>query len=616
MMYKYAALFALAFFAQIAVMAPCPTACRCDSRRKIVFCNERNLNRVPFGIPSDTKTLFLQGNILTNDQTLEMVLRSLSQLERLDMHDNHLTSFPNNLPATLMYLSLRSNSIKYIGKNVLDNLTKLKKLYLDSNKITDLGVTTEVFNAASSLEELELSYNQLKKFPENLPKSLKSLRITHNNITVIKSVSLLLLRNLMVLDLSSNKIVDSTINFFPLQKLQTLNLNDNVLQNVPVYLPGNLTELRLDFNKIQFIFAKSGPRHGSFRGLTVLEKLDLSSNRLLSVENKAFDSLPPQASVELQDNPWRCDCNLLYLKKWLLVRGSILFSGKGEITCNTPDKFNKVTLEAIDVEVLTCPSDTIKVERAIPISPLSVEVDYDVVVDGEPPYVTYSLMYAEMLCDDCSLHGGISSSSHLVAHLWMKDYTIWPLETSSGTVAIGSLDPDTRYVVCVVASYQHPDQVGINQCLDVRTTAEATTSPIPVFTLKLSLPWIIVIVLASCIVIVSSAIVLFSCYNKGRRRNNRSYVPGRGLTSGMGLSLVDANREFDIKIGRPSNVSSRNERWQSDSREESVATTHTGTTNSRNSGREVGHFAEHLYETPIFHQGSPDNYDRIKLTDK
>ena len=250
--------------------------------------------------------------------------------------------------------------------------------------------------------------------------------------------------------------------FFPLQKLQALNLNDNILQNIPVYLPGNLTELRLDFNKIRFIFAKSGPRHGSFRGLTVLEKLYLSFNRLLSVEHKAFDSLPPQASVELQNNPWRCDCNLLYLKKWLLVQGSILFSGKGEITCNTPNKFNKVTLEAIDVEVLTCPSDTIKVECAIAISPLSVEVDYDVVVDGEPSYVTYSLMYAEILCHDCSLHGGISSSSHLVAHLWMKDYTIWPLETSSGTVAIGSLYPDTRYVVCVVASYQHPDQVGIN----------------------------------------------------------------------------------------------------------------------------------------------------------
>ena len=117
-----------------------------------------------------------------------MVLRSLTQLERLDMHDNHLT---------LMYLSLWLNSIKYIGKNVLDSLTKLKKLYLDSNKITNLGVTPEVFNAPSFLEELELSYNQLTKFPENLPKSLKSLWITYNNITVIKSSSLLLLKNLM-----------------------------------------------------------------------------------------------------------------------------------------------------------------------------------------------------------------------------------------------------------------------------------------------------------------------------------------------------------------------------------------------------------------------------------
>lgn len=607
-------LFALTLLGHMMLVTCCPTVCRCDPSRKIVYCNEKHLTRIPFEIPLDTHSLLLQGNELTNDQNLENVLSKLTKLERLDMHKNKLTSFPKNLPPSLVYLSLHSNSIRYIGKNVLNGLSNLTELHLDFNKLTDLGVAPGVFSAASSLKELELSYNQLAKFPEGLPESLKSVRVTNNNITIVKSSSLLLLRKLMVLDLSYNRIAGSTINFAYMRNLLTLNLNNNRLQNVPLYLPRNLTELSLASNRIQYVFTHSGVLYGSFQGLTTLKKLNLSSNRLLTVENKAFDKLPTQVSIELQHNPWECDCNLIYLKKWLLVRSPILSIGKGGVTCSTPVKFKSVKLDAIDVEDLTCNNDYIKPEHVSAVDPSSVKVNYDVDRDGEPPFVTYSLMYGVMLCKDCSLHGDSSSSSHLAAHLWMQDYTIVPLETSNKIIVVHSLDSNTRYIICLVASHQHPDEVKIDQCLDVRTPV-STTTPLPSTPLvKLSLPWILVIILGGFVLLIGSAILIFKCYNEQNNRNrqtsrpqNGSYRPGRP---------VNATEEFIIKVSNPGNTSRQIESWHSDSRDESYATSHTDTTNSRTSAYGAGPREGHVYETPFAHRGPPDNYNRISFSNQ
>jgi len=180
----------------------CPDECRCDERRKIVYCNERQLTRIPFGIPYDTKFLLLQGNLLTNSPTLESILGTLTQLEKLDLHDNRLLSFPNNLPPSLTYLSLRLNGIKFIGKSVLSRLTNLEKLYLDSNNLTNTGVASSAFSSATALKDLVLSNNQLTALPENLPPSLENLRIDFNSISIVTPTSLQNLNNLLIFDLS------------------------------------------------------------------------------------------------------------------------------------------------------------------------------------------------------------------------------------------------------------------------------------------------------------------------------------------------------------------------------------------------------------------------------
>ncbi|XP_002713136.2 platelet glycoprotein IX [Oryctolagus cuniculus] len=63
------------------------------------------------------------------------------------------------------------------------------------------------------------------------------------------------------------------------------------------------------------------------RGLTELPDLPahtrqllLTNNSLRSVPPGAFDHLPQLQTLEVEQNPWHCDCGLTYLRLWLQDR--------------------------------------------------------------------------------------------------------------------------------------------------------------------------------------------------------------------------------------------------------------------------------------------------------
>ncbi|KAK9522758.1 hypothetical protein VZT92_019204 [Zoarces viviparus] len=165
----------------------------------------------------------------------------------------------------------------------------------------------------SDLQELSLSHNLLARFPRGLPSSLESLLLQENRITYITSGALRQLGNLTRLDLEDNRIrAIQPGALLGLNKLQVLTLKGNRLTSLPLNLPPSLTHLDLSANCISVLDLPS------LSALVNLQVLKINSNCLRSVPESAFDSLPRLRSVDLANNRWVCECDILYLYRWLL----------------------------------------------------------------------------------------------------------------------------------------------------------------------------------------------------------------------------------------------------------------------------------------------------------
>lgn len=165
----------------------------------------------------------------------------------------------------------------------------------------------------SGLQELSLSHNLLPRFPRGLPPSLESLLLQENRITYITTGALRQLGNLTRLDLEDNRIRAIQPGALQgLNKLQVLTLKGNKLTSLPLNLPPSLTHLDLSANCISVLDLPS------LSALVNLQVLKINSNCLRSVPESAFDGLPRLRSVDLTNNLWVCECDILYLYRWLL----------------------------------------------------------------------------------------------------------------------------------------------------------------------------------------------------------------------------------------------------------------------------------------------------------
>ncbi|NXX80317.1 GPIX protein, partial [Urocolius indicus] len=63
------------------------------------------------------------------------------------------------------------------------------------------------------------------------------------------------------------------------------------------------------------------------------KRLYLHNNSLTSVPPGALDSLHSLEEVQMSDNPWNCDCHILYLKLWLEDISTVSLAN---VRCATP----------------------------------------------------------------------------------------------------------------------------------------------------------------------------------------------------------------------------------------------------------------------------------------
>ncbi|XP_004542313.1 leucine-rich repeat transmembrane protein FLRT2 [Maylandia zebra] len=218
-----------------------------------VYLYGNQLDEFPVNLPKNTKVLHLQEN---NIQTIsKAALAQLTKLEELHLDDNsistvgveegafreavslkllfltknHLSSVPIGLPEDLKELRLDENRIAVIAEEAFQNVTRLQRLLLDGNLLTDEGIAPGTFQDLATLRELALARNSLTFPPPLLPsQSLVKLSLQENQIDQIPVAAFAGLNRLERLDISSNQLQTLTQGVFDgLSSLRHLIVRNN-----------------------------------------------------------------------------------------------------------------------------------------------------------------------------------------------------------------------------------------------------------------------------------------------------------------------------------------------------------------------------------------------------
>ncbi|XP_035695510.1 leucine-rich repeat-containing protein 4B-like [Branchiostoma floridae] len=309
----------------------CPEMCVCNDQNK-VDCSNRGLDQIPQDMPYASTTLSLNDNQIKSIQEDQFV--NLKSLEVLHLYANKLTDIHSkafNGLTLLKRLILSQNQLKELPLGLFVGLENLVWLDISNNRLQTLPPM--IFKDLFYLEYLEIWGNQLNYLPEETFKGLENLSLLmmgQNNFTRVPSLAFRYLPSLSTLKMDG---------------LLLGRLDNEAFQYVTI-----LRELYLGGNQIASI------GNDTFRNLLKLESLDLSNNQLQTL-TLSESALPKLRIFDLHDNPWMCDCRLLWLPGWLKGRSL----ADTVVTCGQPKPLQGRRLNNVALEDLTCPPPVIRV---------------------------------------------------------------------------------------------------------------------------------------------------------------------------------------------------------------------------------------------------------------
>ncbi len=294
----------------------CPLRCVCQIKpwfspdsvyheAPTVDCNDLLLTKLPFPIPTNTHTLRLQSNLLSELDTA--VLHRLPNLTDLDLSQNRFSRVrtitqSSSLPS-LLSLHLEENHLSRLPDASFSSLPTLQELFLSHNNLH--SIAPGAFSGLDSLLRLHINNNRLTtvdpKWFRALPR-LEVLMLGGNPVEVLPEQGFLALKSLRSLVLGGmglRSLAEKALE--GLEGLESLSFYDNLLTKVPTQALGRVPGLKfLDLNKNHIKLIETG----DFRDMIHLKELGLNNmEELVSIERAALENLPELTKLEITNNP-------------------------------------------------------------------------------------------------------------------------------------------------------------------------------------------------------------------------------------------------------------------------------------------------------------------------
>lgn len=274
-------------------------------------------------------------------------LDHLSQLKQLTVAGVNIPYWPaqcfHGFEQTLKSLTIDSASLDAVPLGI-SMLTQLKELHLDHLNVPhpdgrpstfgdDSMISAPFHSLAMTLEVLSLNYDGLTTFPEGIKdlQKLRKISLDGNDLQFVSDEAIQLLNNANV---SSMSLKNCNLKRVPgaisdLTNLVELDLSENKIRSIESTDLQNLYSLqilRLNTNPLKYV------SDNSLCGLNKLKEFSLVNTSLTEI-SQSFKNLRQLARLDLRLSEIDCTCDMTWVSDWMKCQGESTVEIGGE--CET-----------------------------------------------------------------------------------------------------------------------------------------------------------------------------------------------------------------------------------------------------------------------------------------
>ncbi|KAI3358260.1 hypothetical protein L3Q82_003258 [Scortum barcoo] len=289
---------------------------------KIVVLDENNLRHIadlrPILQLPHIQSLNITSNLFSSFETKDLQLNVSSGLKMLDVSYNRFEKFSITTPVfphleEIHIENVQSSGIKWDipDKTLLRSITQL---YL-SNNVIHFKEPKKVLQSLDSLTHLGLRY---------MKNSINSDSDSDSTLFINKEFQFnTQLKSLSIIQIDLSDLGPELFELIP--NLQALNLSQTKLRSLDFLANANLSELR---------------------------RLKLSDNEITAINETVFQSLPALTYLELDNNPFTCDCSNAGFIQWVKSNNQTQVADGHQYTCAFPP--SKQGNKLLDFDIQSC----------------------------------------------------------------------------------------------------------------------------------------------------------------------------------------------------------------------------------------------------------------------